>query len=184
MQNASVAISIIFGTLFSVIAGIVYIIRSMNRVRCLPRSPLWFFPLGGPLIAGTTGAARSPEPNTGLFSFQVCRIRQHSYCFFITYAGLPHLFDRTSVAACRSLQRLRHSLIPLPAAWPTKPPGHRNRRVDRQLNEQTGRGCPNRLHQSALPNVHGLCREHERQQDPSSQDFPDDTYRCDNRQRM
>jgi hypothetical protein len=90
------ATSISFGALFSTAAGFVYLV--------LLHEPGWlFYPFaalvffGGPLIAGLTGAARSPG--------QSCRAWLPAagtvfgamlILFFITYAVLPQ-FDRTSV---------------------------------------------------------------------------------------
>ena len=114
MQNASVAISIIFGTLFSVIAGIVYIIPLHEPGPMFyPFAALVF--LGGPLIAGTTGAARSPGHKYRAFLISGCAVFGAAFVlFFITYAVLPH-FDRTSVQLPESCNGFDSSPHPAPA---------------------------------------------------------------------
>ena len=96
MQKASVAAGIISGTLFSVIAGMAYIILLHEPGPAFyPFAALVF--AGGPLIAGMTSAARSPEDKTRAFLVPCCAVFATAlFLFFITYAVLPH-FDRTSV---------------------------------------------------------------------------------------
>jgi len=96
LQKAPVVTSILFGTLFSVLAGLAYLV--------LLHEPGWaFYPfaalafLGGPLVAGAIGIVRSREHRYG-----ACLISGGAvFCmmlalFFMTYAVLPQ-FDRTSV---------------------------------------------------------------------------------------
>ena len=96
MQNAAEIKSIFFGTLFSVIAGIVYIIPLHE-----PGSLFYLFAvlvfLGGPLIAGATSAAEPSGHKYLAFLIAGGAV----FCaalvmFFLTYAVLPQ-FDRTSV---------------------------------------------------------------------------------------
>ena len=96
MHNASVAPGIIFGTLFSVIAGIVYIILLHEPGPLFyPFAALVF--LGGPLIAGTAAAARSPGKKYQAFLISGGAVFVAALLlFFMSYAVLPH-FDRTSV---------------------------------------------------------------------------------------
>ncbi len=96
MQNAPLATSIILGTLFSVIAGMVYIILLHEPGSLFyPFAALGF--LGGPLIAGATGAVQSREYKYRAFLISGCAVfGAVLVLFFITYAVLPH-FDRTSV---------------------------------------------------------------------------------------
>jgi len=96
MQNAPGVKSIFSGILFSVIAGMVYIIPLHEPGPLFyPFAALVF--LGGPLIAGTTGAARSPEHKYRAFLISGSAVFAAALLlFFITYAVLPH-FDRTSV---------------------------------------------------------------------------------------
>jgi hypothetical protein len=110
MQNASAATSIISGTLFSVIAGMVYMIPLHEPGSLFyPFAALVF--LGGPLIAGTTGAARSPGHKYRAFLISGCAVFGAALVlFFIIYAVLPH-FDRTSVqlpASCNGFDRSPH----------------------------------------------------------------------------
>jgi len=114
MHNAPVATSIIFGTLFSLTAGVVYIILLHEPGPLFyPFAALAF--LGGPLIAGTTGAIQSREHKyravliAGGTVFGAALV-----LFFIPYAVLPQ-FDRTSVqlpASCNGFDRGPH---PAPA---------------------------------------------------------------------
>jgi hypothetical protein len=96
MQNASVATSIIFGTLFSGTAGMVYIILLHEPGPVFyPFATLAF--LGGPLIAGMTTAAQSREHTYRAFLISGCAVFGVALVlFFVTYAVLPN-FDRTSV---------------------------------------------------------------------------------------
>ena len=96
MHYASVATSIISGTLFSVIAGMVYIILLHEPGPVFyPFAALAF--LGGPLIAGITGAVQSREHKYRAFFISGCAVfGAVLVLFFITYAVLPQ-FDRTSV---------------------------------------------------------------------------------------
>ncbi len=96
MQHASVAKSIIFGTLFSGTAGMVYIILLHEPGPVFyPFAALAF--LGGPLIAGMTAAAHSREHKYRAFLISGCAVfGVVLILFFITYAVLPN-FDRTSV---------------------------------------------------------------------------------------
>jgi hypothetical protein len=96
MQNASVEQGIIFGTLFSVTAGIAYIILLHEPGPMFyPFAGLVF--LGGPLIAGTTAAARSREYKYRAFFISGGTVFTAALLlFFMSYAVLPH-FDRTSV---------------------------------------------------------------------------------------
>ncbi|MCK9581151.1 MAG: hypothetical protein M0Q92_12010 [Methanoregula sp.] len=96
MQKAPVTTGIISGTLFSVIAGMVYILLLHE-----PGSLFYLFAtlvfLGGPLIAGTTAAARYPGDKYRAFLVSGCVVFATAFVlFFIIYAVLPH-FDRTSV---------------------------------------------------------------------------------------
>jgi hypothetical protein len=114
MQNASVATSIIFGTLFSVIAGMVYIILLHEPGPMFyPFAALAF--LGGPLIAGTTGAVQSREHKYRAFLISGCAVFGAALVlFFITYVVLPH-FDRTSVQLPESCNGFDSSPHPAPA---------------------------------------------------------------------
>ena len=96
MRNASVATSIIFGTLFSITAGMVYIILLHEPGPVFyPFAALAF--LGGPLIAGMTAAAQSRENKYRTFLISGCAVSGAVLVlFFVTYAVLPHL-DSTSV---------------------------------------------------------------------------------------
>ena len=96
MQKAPVATGILTGIFSSVIAGIVYIILLHEPGPVFyPFAALVF--LGGPLIAGTTGAARSPGHKYRAFLISGCAVSGAVLIlFFITYAVLPH-FDRTGV---------------------------------------------------------------------------------------
>lgn len=96
MQKNSRAQGIVAGTLFSVAAGLGYIILLHEPGPAFyPFAALVF--LGGPLIAGAVAAAGSRE-----YSCQAVLIAGGTVfaiafvLFFITYAVLPH-FDRTSV---------------------------------------------------------------------------------------
>lgn len=114
MQNASVVKSIFSGTLFSVITGMVYILLLHEPGPMFyPFAALAF--LGGPLIAGTTGAARSPGHKYRAFLISGCAVFGAALVlFFITYAVLPH-FDRTSVQLPESCNGFDSSPHPAPA---------------------------------------------------------------------
>ena len=114
MQNAPVAKSIISGTLFSVIAGMVYIIPLHEPGPVFyPFAALAF--LGGPLIAGITGAVQSREQKYRAFLISGCAVfGAVLVLFFITYAVLPH-FDRTSVHLPESCGVFDDSPHPAPA---------------------------------------------------------------------
>jgi hypothetical protein len=116
MQNASV-VPIIFGTLFSIIAGLAYIVLLHEPGPVFyPFAVLVF--LCGPLIAGRTAASRSPLHKYRAFLIAGCAV----FCtllvlFFITYAVMPH-FDRTSVQLPESCNGFDGSPHPAPAlAW-------------------------------------------------------------------
>jgi hypothetical protein len=96
MRNAPVATSIILGTLFSVITGMMYIILLHEPGPLFyPFAALAF--LGGPLIAGMTGAIQSSGHKYRTFLISGCAVfGTVLVLFFIIYAVLPH-FDRTSV---------------------------------------------------------------------------------------
>jgi hypothetical protein len=74
--------------------------------------------LGGPLIAGTTGAARSPGHKYRAFLISGCAVFGVALVlFFLSYAVLPH-FDRTSVQLPESCNGFDSSPQPAPAlAW-------------------------------------------------------------------
>jgi len=114
MQKASVAAGIISGTLFSVIAGMVYIILLHEPGPVFyPFAALVF--AGGPLIAGMTTAARSPEDKYRAFLISGCAVFAATLLlFFIAYAVLPH-FDRTSVQLPESCNGFDDSPHPAPA---------------------------------------------------------------------
>jgi len=114
MQNASVAPGIIFGTLFSVIAGMTYIVLLHEPGPMFyPFAALVF--LGGPLIAGTTGVLRSPEHKNRAFLISGCAVIGATLVlFFITYAVLPH-FDRTSLQLPESCKAFDSGPHPAPA---------------------------------------------------------------------
>lgn len=114
MQNAPIATPIIFGTLFSGIAGIVYIVLLHEPGPLFyPFAALVF--LGGPLIAGTAGAVRSREHKYRAFLIPVCAVFSAALVlFFITYAVLPQ-FDRTSVLLPESCNGFGNSTHPNPA---------------------------------------------------------------------
>jgi len=127
MQHASVAPGIIFGTLFSVIAGMAYIVLLHEP------GPL-FYPIAvlvfltGPLIAGTTGAARTPGDRYRAFLISACAVFAAALLlFFMSYAVLPH-FDRTSVQLPESCNGFSGSPHPAPELA-YELPGHRNRRA-------------------------------------------------------
>jgi hypothetical protein len=114
MQKASVVTGIIFGTLFSVIAGMVYMVPLHEP------GPL-FYPfavlifLVGPFIAGTTAAARSQKDKYRTFLISGCAVFAAVFVlFFMSYAVLPH-FDRTSVQLPDSCTGFSASPHPAPA---------------------------------------------------------------------
>jgi hypothetical protein len=117
MQNASGAAGIVSGTLFSGIAGMVYSI-SLHEPGPLfyPFAALVF--LGGPLIAGTTGAARSPGHRYRAFLLSGSVVFGAALVFFfMSYAVLPQ-FDRTSVHLPESCTSSGSGPHPPPApAW-------------------------------------------------------------------
>jgi hypothetical protein len=96
MRNAPVATSILFGTLFSVTAGMVYIILLHEPGPMFyPSAALAF--LGGPLIAGTIAATLSSGHKYRAFLISGCAVFGATLVlFFITYAVIPHI-DRTSM---------------------------------------------------------------------------------------
>jgi hypothetical protein len=114
MRKAPVATGIIFGTLFSVIAGMVYIFPLHEPGPLFyPFAALVFF--GGPLIAGMTGAHGSPGNKYRAFLISCCTVFTAALVlFFITYAVLPH-FDRTSVQLPESCNGFDSSPHPAPA---------------------------------------------------------------------
>jgi hypothetical protein len=114
MQNVSLAPGIIFGTLFSIIAGMVYILLLHEPGPVFyPFAALVFF--GGPLIAGTAGAARSREHKYRAFLISGGTVFIAALVlFFITYAVLPQ-FDRTSVELPESCNGFDSSPHPAPA---------------------------------------------------------------------
>jgi len=113
MHDAPVAKGIICGILFSCIAGIVYIILFHEPGSLFYPFAVLFF-LGGPLIAGTTGAARTPEDKYRAFLISGCAVFAAALLlFFITYAVLPH-FDRTSVRLPESCNGFSGSPHPAP----------------------------------------------------------------------
>jgi hypothetical protein len=115
MQNALAVKSIIFGMLFSVIAGMVYILLLHEPGSLFyPFAALVFF--GGPLIAGTAGAARSREHKYRAFFISGGTVFGAALVlFFIAYAVLPQ-FDRTSVQLPESCNGFDSS--PRPASVP------------------------------------------------------------------
>jgi hypothetical protein len=114
MQHASVAKSIIFGTLFSGAAGMAYIILLHEPGPLFyPFAALAF--LGGPLIAGTTAAAQSREHKYRVFLISGCAVSGVALVlFFVTYAVLPN-FDRTSVQLPEYCDGFDSSPHPAPA---------------------------------------------------------------------
>ena len=113
MHDAPVAKGIIRGILFSCSAGIVYI-RLLHEPGSLfyPFAVLFF--LIGPLIAGTTGAARSPEDKYQAFLISGGAVFTTTLLlFFIIYAVMPH-FDRTSVLLPESCNGFSGSPHPAP----------------------------------------------------------------------
>ncbi len=117
MKIASLAPGIIFGTLLSVIAGMVYLLLLHEP------GPL-FYPfavlvfLGGPLTAGAAGAARSRGHTCRAFLISGGIVFAAALMLFLfTYAILPH-FDRTNVKLPDSCRGFDDSLHPAPAlAW-------------------------------------------------------------------
>ncbi len=96
MRRTPLSTGIIYGTLFSVIAGMGYIFLLHEPGPLFyPFAAMVFF--GGPLIGGTTGAHLSFANKYRAFLFSACAVFVAALVlFFITYAILPH-FDRTSV---------------------------------------------------------------------------------------
>jgi hypothetical protein len=113
MQIPPIAKGIIFGTLFSVITGMVYIILLHEpSPEFYPFAALAF--LGCPFIAGTIGAVQSREHKYRAFFISGCAV----FCtalvlFFIVYAVLPQ-FDRTSVQLPEYCDGFDSSLHPAP----------------------------------------------------------------------
>jgi hypothetical protein len=114
MLKTPVATGIIFGTLFSSIAGWVYIFPLHEPGTLFyPFAALVFF--GGPLIAGMIGAHQSPGNKYQAFLisggaiFVVVLV-----LFFSTYAIQPH-FDRTTVQLPESCNGFSGNLHPNPA---------------------------------------------------------------------
>ncbi len=114
MHKAPVASGVIFGALFSGIAGMVYILMFHEPGSLFyPFAALVFF--GGPLIAGTAGAPRSREHKSRAFFISGGTVFAAAIVlFFITYAVLPH-FDRTSVLLPESCNGFSGSPHPAPA---------------------------------------------------------------------
>jgi hypothetical protein len=114
MQNAPAATSIISGILVSGIAGLAYIVLFHEPGSLFyPFAALVF--LGGPLVAGTTAAARSPGHKYRAFLISGCAVFGAALVlFFITYAVLPH-FDRTSVELPESCTGFSSGPHPAPA---------------------------------------------------------------------
>jgi hypothetical protein len=115
MQNVPGAKSIVSGTLFSVIAGMVYLLLLHEPGSLFyPFAALVF--LGGPLIAGTTGAARSQPHNYRVFLIYGGAVFGVGLIlFFLTYAVLPQ-FDRTNVqlpASCNGFDSSPHPVSAL-----------------------------------------------------------------------
>jgi hypothetical protein len=116
MHTAS-APAIIAGTLFSVTAGVVYLVLLHEPGPLFyPFAALAF--LGGPLIAGTAAAARSPSHKYRAVLSAVCAVFSAALLlFFMSYAVLPH-FDRTSMMLPASCNGFDDSPHPPPAlAW-------------------------------------------------------------------
>ncbi|MDD1683769.1 MAG: DUF3488 domain-containing protein [Methanoregula sp.] len=114
MRNAPAATGILFGTLFSITAGMVYIILLREPGPLFyPFAALAF--IGGPLIAGITGAAGSPGYNYRAFLISGGAVFAAALVlFFMSYAVLPQ-FDRTSVQLPESCSGFGSSPRPAPA---------------------------------------------------------------------
>ncbi len=114
MHRAPVASGIIVGALFSVIAGMVYLLPLHEPGSLFyPFAALVF--LGGPLIAGTAGATRSREHKFRAFLISGGTVFAAALVLiFITYAVLPH-FDRTSVLLPESCSGFSGGPHPAPA---------------------------------------------------------------------
>lgn len=113
MENAPGITSIISGTLFSVFTGLVYILVLHEPGSLFyPFAALAF--LGGPLIAGTSGAVRSPGHKYRAFLTTGCAVFGAALVlFFLIYAVLPQ-FDRTSVQLPESCSGFSSSPRPAP----------------------------------------------------------------------
>ena len=113
MRNAPVATGILFGTLFSITAGMVYIILLREPGPLFyPFAALAF--IGGPLIAGITGSAGSPVSNYRAFLISGGAVFAAALVlFFMSYAVLPQ-FDRTSVHLPESCNGFNSSPRPAP----------------------------------------------------------------------
>jgi hypothetical protein len=113
MQNASGATGIAAGMLFSIAAGLVYILVLHEPGTVFyPFAALAF--LGGPLIAGTTTIIQSPgRTYRGFLIAAVIVLVITLVLFFVTYAVLP-LSDRTSVQLPASCTAFNSSPHPVP----------------------------------------------------------------------
>jgi hypothetical protein len=113
IHNAPVVTGILYGTLVSVIAGMVYIVLLHEPGSLFyPFAALVF--LGGPLIAGMTAAALSREHTFRAFLIPGCAVFGAALVlFFIAYAVLPH-FDRMSVLLPEYCDDFDSSLHPAP----------------------------------------------------------------------
>ncbi len=111
MKITPVAMGVGVGTLFSVIAGMAYLFPLHEPGSLFyPFAALVF--LGGPLIAGTTGAVKSREHKYRAFLISGGAV----FCtalvlFFITYAVLP-TFDRTSMLLPESCNGFNSTTLP------------------------------------------------------------------------
>jgi hypothetical protein len=114
MQNAAGIKSIFFGVLFSGIAGIVYLILLHEPGPMFyPFAALVF--LGGPLLAGATGAAEPSGHKYRAFLIAGGAVFAAALVlFFLTYAVLPQ-FDRTSVQLPESCNGFNSSPHPVSA---------------------------------------------------------------------
>lgn len=114
MQKSPVTTGIIAGTLFSGIAGMVYLLLLHEPGSLFyPFAALVFF--GGPLIAGMIGAHGSPKTRYRAFLISGCAVFVVALVLFlITYAVLPH-FDRTSALLPETCNSFSGTLHPNPA---------------------------------------------------------------------
>lgn len=114
MQDRSLAPGIMAGTLFSLFAGMGYLLLLQEPgFLFYPFAALVFF--GGPLIAGGTAALRCPGHNYRVVLISAGTVFAAALVlFFIAYAVLPH-FDRTSVRLPESCTGFSGSLHPPPA---------------------------------------------------------------------
>ncbi len=116
MQKNTGTRGIVAGMLFSVAAGIVYIILLHEPGPVFyPFMALVF--LGGPIIGGAAAVAGSRERSCRAFLISAGAVFAIAFMlFFITYAVLPH-FDRTSVQlpdSCNGFESRPHA-DPVPA---------------------------------------------------------------------